>query len=357
MISEKQREAARANGALSRGPKTPEGKSRSSKNATTHGLLSDVVVLPGESMEGFEESTETYFTRFSPVDRFEHSMIEEMIASNWRLRRVWAIERSMMAGALDRQPDSDDPLSPLAGAFCELADSGRLPLLHRYEARLHQMYQRAVRTLILTRSAVPRQPEGPEPAAEPASPAPDPAPDGPAPEPESLAPEPMPAPSPQPAFVAVPPAPQPVASPAHNPALPNEPKSPPLSTTPGPISAPTPTPQPAPPNAPRSLNPPQAPPATANYQTNPGTPRFLSTPSPSPSITLRSTPSLPTGKPRPSRCQVQVRRPARKDQRSKQVPRRPERPNPFGCAGGIGGGRVVQIAFPVIGRGPVLRRG
>ena len=300
MISEKQREAARANGALSRGPKTPEGKSRSSKNATTHGLLSDVVVLPGESMEGFEESTETYFTRFSPVDRFEHSMIEEMIASNWRLRRVWAIERSMMAGALDRQPDSDDPLSTLAGAFCELADSGRLPLLHRYEARLHQMYQRAVRTLILTRSAVPRQPEGPEPAAEPASPAPDPAPDGPAPEPELSAPEPMPAPSPQPVTADVPPAPQPVAGPAHKPALPNEPKNPPLSTTPNPISVPTPTPQPAPPNAPPVSQPAASPTRNCELPNEPRHATISFTPQPKP-INYAEIYTLPSNRQAPAK--------------------------------------------------------
>ena len=53
-MSEKRIQAARANGAKSRGPITPEGKARSSRNATTHGLLSQYVVIPGEDPAGFQ---------------------------------------------------------------------------------------------------------------------------------------------------------------------------------------------------------------------------------------------------------------------------------------------------------------
>ena len=74
MSSDRRIAASRANGAKSRGPKTPEGKAvsaansarstgpvtpegkaRSSQNALRHGLLSQSIVLPTESAAAFEE--------------------------------------------------------------------------------------------------------------------------------------------------------------------------------------------------------------------------------------------------------------------------------------------------------------
>jgi hypothetical protein len=48
-------EASRRNGAMSRGPKAPEGKARSSQNALKHGFRAQKhVVLPGEIATEFE---------------------------------------------------------------------------------------------------------------------------------------------------------------------------------------------------------------------------------------------------------------------------------------------------------------
>ncbi|HEV3199696.1 MAG TPA: hypothetical protein VGZ73_17450, partial [Bryobacteraceae bacterium] len=87
MSSLRRKLSSQANGSLSRGPTTPEGKLRSSQNAVSHGLLSDSVVLPGESLEGFDTLFNQYMERFAPVDCVEEAMIEEMAASWWRMRR------------------------------------------------------------------------------------------------------------------------------------------------------------------------------------------------------------------------------------------------------------------------------
>jgi hypothetical protein len=66
VTSEKKAAAARANGALSRGPITPEGKARSSQNALQHGLFSTSVVLATEDPEAFSALLQDYCDYTSP---------------------------------------------------------------------------------------------------------------------------------------------------------------------------------------------------------------------------------------------------------------------------------------------------
>ena len=140
--------SSRANGARSRGPITPQGKERSSANALRHGLLAKCVVLENESSECFDELVTQHQERFAPADGVEFAMIEEMVAANWRMRRAWAIENRLMEKATRKQPPGDE-LSRMAAAFSELAASPELNLLHRYEARLHRIYQRALDNLLI----------------------------------------------------------------------------------------------------------------------------------------------------------------------------------------------------------------
>jgi hypothetical protein len=150
--------ASRSNGARSTGPKTPEGKRRSSRNALRHGLLAKCIVLSDESPEAFHTLVAEHLARFAPAGGVELGMVEEMAAALWRLRRAWAIETRLLDGASASQPPAD-PLSRIAAAFSELASSPQFALLNRYESRLHCMYQRALRNLLLLRALVPDAPE------------------------------------------------------------------------------------------------------------------------------------------------------------------------------------------------------
>ena len=141
---------SRANAALSKGPKTPSGKQRAARNATGHGLLARSLVLENESPEGFAAVMADHIARLNPVDGVEYAMIEEMVASHWRLRRAWAIEARMLEKQIAAQTAAGD-LDRTADAFSALADTPATALLHRYEARLHLMYQRAMHNLLLLR--------------------------------------------------------------------------------------------------------------------------------------------------------------------------------------------------------------
>ena len=154
MSSLRRKLSSRANGSLSHGPATPEGQQRSSQNAVSHGLLSACVVLPGESLEGFEAVLGEHLERFVPVDGIEQGMIEEMAASYWRMRRAWAIENQLFTEGLDAHPDGHG-LSRITASFRQLASSPELALLHRYETRLHRMYQRALKNILLLRTVRP----------------------------------------------------------------------------------------------------------------------------------------------------------------------------------------------------------
>jgi len=144
--------SSRANGARSRGPVSPEGKRQSSLNALRHGFLAKTVVLPGEVGDAFDSLVDQHCARFGPLDGVEFGMIEEMASSYWRLRRAWAIENRLLSGAMAGEPEGDD-LGRLTTAYRQLAATPELHLLHRYETRLHLMYHRALRDLVLLRAA------------------------------------------------------------------------------------------------------------------------------------------------------------------------------------------------------------
>lgn len=227
MSSQRRIDSSRANGHRSHGPATPAGKLRSSQNALKHGLLSDTIVLPGESAECFDTLCTEHLQRFAPADGVERGMIEEMAASYWRLRRVWAIENEFLTAALDSQPAGagTSDLGRIAASFRQLAASPELALLHRYEARLHRMYQRAFYNVLLLQNFDPPAEDIPE--SLPVSPTglavPPDLPDDGAPGRSSPKTESSPANSASPAEPVHPQPSTPAPAPAANVKLPNEP--------------------------------------------------------------------------------------------------------------------------------------
>ena len=148
MSSIRQRMSSRANGALSRGPKTPEGKRKSSRNAVRHGLLSKIVVTGSESRHGFDLVFGDHFNTFAPVNGVELGFTETMATSTWHLRRLWCIENKMLDDAI-AAVDSPDELTRFAAAFKQLAGTPEFNLLHRYATSLDRTYQRALRNMYL----------------------------------------------------------------------------------------------------------------------------------------------------------------------------------------------------------------
>ncbi len=168
---------SRKNGALSHGPNTPEGKLRSSMNALRHGLLSDCVLIPGESKEIFDLLLNQYLAKLEPADGPEHSAVEEMVACIWRQRRLWAIETRLLTNAAAKHTETTDPLERIAAAFSDLAKGPELNLIHRYDGRLHRMHQRALDNLFLLSDSEPDRPlQDDQPNLDSTNPEPEPGP-------------------------------------------------------------------------------------------------------------------------------------------------------------------------------------
>jgi hypothetical protein len=96
--------ASRANGARSRGPKTPEGKARSAQNALKHGMRAQkCIVLPGERASAFEASEAALLTDLAPQGALQTVLAQRVVAASWRLARAERLEtelfcQNMLAG-------------------------------------------------------------------------------------------------------------------------------------------------------------------------------------------------------------------------------------------------------------------
>jgi len=143
MSSNLKAESARANGAKSHGPITPEGKAISSQNALRHGLTANFNVLPNESQDDFQTLLDGYIDRFDPADPVEMDLVQTMAITRWRLRRIGNLESGMLENELAQSKE-------IAVAFRNLASQGNaLSLLIRYEATLNRLHDRTLKQLEL----------------------------------------------------------------------------------------------------------------------------------------------------------------------------------------------------------------
>ena len=86
-LSEAAFEANRRNAAKSTGPKTPEGKAASSKNALKHGLTATEVLLPNEDRDAYDARLQSWLDHDQPTDPAHVAAIERFVYTQMRLDR------------------------------------------------------------------------------------------------------------------------------------------------------------------------------------------------------------------------------------------------------------------------------
>jgi hypothetical protein len=135
MSSQRKILSSRANGAKNRGAKTPEAQRRSAANNLKHGLLAQTPVLEDENLQAFTDLLRAHQRKLHPKDKIERDLVENLAACRWRLRSLWAIERSTLQLEMDKH--DPDPQYPYA-----------LLLLNRYETRFSRQFAKSLALLL-----------------------------------------------------------------------------------------------------------------------------------------------------------------------------------------------------------------
>jgi hypothetical protein len=137
MATRKQTAANRRNAKKSTGPKTPEGKARSARNAVKHGLLSRRPVLPEEDGEQFEELRTNLFAELWPETALEKLLVHRLAGVQWRLARIPTLEAELFERFRVDPLGNDEGLGAAwardAGPY-----GGALTRLARYETMLER---------------------------------------------------------------------------------------------------------------------------------------------------------------------------------------------------------------------------
>jgi hypothetical protein len=137
--------ANRNNAALSTGPRTPDGKAASSRNAIKHGLSSAFRVLAHEDQEEFDRLVEEMRTYHRPRDIHQRLLVDQMAKSQWllaRAQRLQAVAYDLLAGA----QDDFDPDTAIVNAM-RATNPDIIGRLERYAANAERSFYKAHREL------------------------------------------------------------------------------------------------------------------------------------------------------------------------------------------------------------------
>ncbi|HEX6895891.1 MAG TPA: hypothetical protein VF146_11495 [Bryobacteraceae bacterium] len=131
----------RENSQRSTGPRSQDGKQRSSQNALKHGLTSRMPVLRSEDPALYEQRCRQFHDEYQPKTPTEIQLVQELADTAWRLNRIPRLEAELLDIA-DRDLRRNGRLpSAIAAATRALATLG----LHAQ--RLSRQFNKTLTTL------------------------------------------------------------------------------------------------------------------------------------------------------------------------------------------------------------------
>jgi hypothetical protein len=109
MNSAARQTANAANARLSTGPRTEEGKARSSQNARQHGLTAAELVIAAEDREEFDELHAQLQSDVAPQGAIQQTLFDQLVSAAWNLRRIRRMEAELTASAQTYLDILDNP--------------------------------------------------------------------------------------------------------------------------------------------------------------------------------------------------------------------------------------------------------
>lgn len=126
-------------------------------------MLSQTIVLDGESRDLFEQLLTSLIAEVQPRTPIEAALVETMATARWRQMRTWAIQKAGFDLEMSR-PENSSGARParFALVFRSLSDNSRvLDLIHRYETAFDRQFSRALSLILKLRAGSPSQTEAP----------------------------------------------------------------------------------------------------------------------------------------------------------------------------------------------------
>jgi hypothetical protein len=144
--------ANRLNAQKSTGPRTEEGKQRTSLNATRHGLTAQVLTLTSEELKALQALIVDFEKQYQPATTQEKHLVHMLGQLQFRLHRIMAIEHNLFAIGLTENSefwDVNHPEAQTAFVFAETLRRSKDPLLTLsiYEQRLMRQYEKVLKML------------------------------------------------------------------------------------------------------------------------------------------------------------------------------------------------------------------
>jgi hypothetical protein len=119
MATDAQILANQENAKKSTGPKTEEGKQRSSINAMTHGIFAQIPILPGEDREFLNAIADAINQTYKPQDAMEVILVERITLASFRQIRLREVEAAHIKINMSEERLLDSVISSLHVPFFE----------------------------------------------------------------------------------------------------------------------------------------------------------------------------------------------------------------------------------------------